>query len=101
MVGHVALVVAEDTRQIPFFIAHEPTEDRFNNEFDKNILGFYLERTPRLLRLDVPFWFIVLISLALAAAPWLRTRWRFSLRTLLLATTLVAVVLGLVVAMRE
>jgi hypothetical protein len=34
---------------------------------------------------------------ALALAPWLRCR--FSLRTLLIATTLVAVVLGLIVAM--
>jgi hypothetical protein len=36
----------------------------------------------------------------LAAAPWIRElRWRFSLRTLLIATTLIAVVLGLIVWM--
>ena len=34
---------------------------------------------------------------ALAAAPWIRWSRRFSLRTLLIATTLVAVVLGLIV----
>jgi hypothetical protein len=39
-----------------------------------------------------PFWFPVVITMALAAAPWLR--WRFSLRTLLVATTLVAVGMG-------
>ena len=39
--------------------------------------------------------FRVAICGTLAAAPWLR--WRFSLRTLLIATTLVAVVLGVIV----
>jgi hypothetical protein len=46
----------------------------------------------------VPHWFPVLISAALAAISWLPW-WsrRFSLRTLLIATTLVAVGLGVVV----
>jgi hypothetical protein len=44
----------------------------------------------------VPWWFVVLILVALAAAPWIK--WRFSLRTLLVATTLVAVGLGVVIA---
>ena len=42
----------------------------------------------------VSHWLLVAISASLAVLPWLR--WRFSLRTLLIATTLVAVVLGLV-----
>jgi hypothetical protein len=44
-----------------------------------------------------PHWFPILlftISAAFAGFPWIR--WRFSLRTLLIATTLVAVVLGLI-----
>jgi hypothetical protein len=47
----------------------------------------------------VPERFLVLLFAALAAAPWLPW-WskRFSLRTLLIATTLIAVVLGLIVA---
>jgi hypothetical protein len=43
----------------------------------------------------VPICFPVLATATLAALPWLR--WRFSLRTLLIAMTLVAVVLGLIV----
>lgn len=43
----------------------------------------------------IPCWFPTLVSVALATAPWLR--WRFSLRTLLIATTLLAVVLGLAI----
>jgi hypothetical protein len=42
----------------------------------------------------------VLLFAMLSAAPWIFSKPRFSLRTLLLATTLVAVALGLVVAMR-
>ena len=48
---------------------------------------------------QVPYWFVVLISATLSAAPWLR--WRFGLRTLLIVITLLAVVLGaFVISMR-
>jgi len=45
-------------------------------------------------------WFPIVMSfgLAIGIGPWLR--WRFSLRTLLITTTLVAVVLGLIVWLR-
>jgi hypothetical protein len=43
----------------------------------------------------MPYWCGVLLSAALAAVPWMP--WRFSLRTLLIATTLVALVLGAIV----
>src|SRR5262245_18068408 len=46
----------------------------------------------------LPYWSPVVISAAFVAAPWLVGRGhRFTLRTLLIATTLIAVVLGLVV----
>jgi hypothetical protein len=47
--------------------------------------------------ITLPHWCLILIASALAAVPWLR--WRFSLRTLLIATTLIAVVLGIIVWM--
>jgi hypothetical protein len=48
-----------------------------------------------------PHWFLVLLAAALAIAPWIKElKWRFSLRTLLLAMTLVAIVLGLAMALR-
>jgi hypothetical protein len=43
----------------------------------------------------VSFWLLIILSSSLAPLSWLH--WRFSLRTILIATTLVAVVLGLVV----
>lgn len=42
----------------------------------------------------LPYWPLVLITPLLTVAPWIR--WRFSLRSLLIATTVVAVVLGFV-----
>jgi len=43
----------------------------------------------------LPYFLLVALSAAAVAVPWLR--WRFSLRTLLIATTLVAVGLGWIV----
>jgi hypothetical protein len=42
---------------------------------------------------NCPFWILTTLAAVGVTAPWIRTR--FSLRTLLIATTLVAVVLGL------
>ena len=43
----------------------------------------------------IPYWLLVTIPISLAAVSWLP--WRFSLRTLLLITTLAAVLLGAIV----
>ena len=45
-----------------------------------------------------PNWALTILLAIFATAPWIR--YRFSLRTLLIATTLVAVMLGLVVCLR-
>jgi hypothetical protein len=43
----------------------------------------------------VPIWLFALVTVLTSAIPWFR--WRFTLRTLLIATTLVAIVLGMIV----
>jgi hypothetical protein len=48
-------------------------------------------------QVKVPYWLLILLLAALATSPWVT--WRFSLRTLLIATTLVAIALGLIVAL--
>jgi hypothetical protein len=48
----------------------------------------------------LPYWFVTLLSAAFGIAPWIRLPTRFSLRTMLIATTLIAVVLGLIVWLR-
>jgi hypothetical protein len=57
----------------------------------------YSARTPSM-RIPVPFLAIVLPLAVGIFVPWVPWSKRFSLRTLLIATTLVAVVLGLVVS---
>ena len=47
---------------------------------------------PNVWVLVMPHWFLVLVVATLSALPWFR--WRFSLRTLLIVTTLIAVALG-------
>ena len=46
----------------------------------------------------VPDWLAIVLAMAFAAAPWIRWKWRFSLRTLLIAMAIVATVLGIIVA---
>jgi len=46
----------------------------------------------------LPYWFGLTFAVVIATAPWIRWSKRFSLRTLLIATTLVAAGLGLIVA---
>jgi hypothetical protein len=61
------------------------------------VLGFYYgDLVLGLSGIILPYWFIVLMPAATAISPWLPWSRRFSLRTLLIATTLVAVALGIV-----
>jgi len=58
------------------------------------------QRVPRVFqflndRVVVPHWFVALLLIGLSATPWISQSRRFSLRTMLIATTLVAVVLEL------
>ena len=62
---------------------------------DKLLFGFGVLQLSAKTIIFFPHWFVTILSAALAAAPWLR--WRFSVRTLLIATTLIAVVLGTIV----
>jgi len=59
------------------------------------MFGFALREKNGTSYVHVPHWFLVSAAAAAAISPWLR--WKYSLRTLLVAITLVAVVLGLAV----
>jgi hypothetical protein len=63
-------------------------------------LGFAFHVDRVVTALLVPHWLPALLFATLAAAPWISRSWRFSLRTLLIATTLVAILLGLIVWLR-
>ena len=72
----------------------EPT--LIKKDLPKSRLGFggYFGKTGS--TAYIPYWFLVVLSGTCAILPWLKFSWKFSLRTLLIATTLVAVALGLV-----
>jgi hypothetical protein len=49
---------------------------------------------------NVPDWLVVSLCVAIGFVPWLPWPRQFSLRTLLIATTLIAVALGIIVWLR-
>jgi hypothetical protein len=61
----------------------------------RGILGFIVKDVLESRILGAPHWFFVLSTVAISTAPWIRYTTRFSLRTMLIATTLVAILLGL------
>lgn len=69
-------------------------------EDERAVLGFGILKEPTSLYIRIPDWFLVSLFAFIAAAPWFHWSKRFSLRTLLIAMTLVAVALGLIVALR-
>jgi len=42
----------------------------------------------------IPYWFFLLLAAAIGAVPWIRIRWSFSLRTMLIAVTLIVALIG-------
>ena len=65
----------------------------------RTVLGFGWQAEDNSKTAYIPFWFLTLTSIVFAILPSTAVK-RFSLRTLLIATTLVAVVLGVIVALR-
>ena len=63
-------------------------------------LGFGMRQFAIGQQITVPHWFLAGLLASIAAIAWPKWSRRFSLRTLLIATTLVAAVLGMIVAAR-
>jgi hypothetical protein len=73
----------------------EPIDrDHFFHEGGRFGLNFLTDQSTSTVAL--PHWFIALLIITAALVPWIR--WQFGLRTSLIVTTLVAVVLGFVAA---
>ena len=72
-------------------------ERAFMHEYSSTICGFGVSHgTPETFIL-IPHWFAILLVSGIAIGIWKRPYWRFSLRTMLIVTTLVAVGFGLAV----
>jgi hypothetical protein len=95
-------IVSESGRIV---FEHHPVPDMYLGDPDDSGrrpsgLGFQVLRWGSQTDVFIPDWFLILILGAIAAIPCLRLSLRFSLRTLLIVTTLVAVGLGLIVWLR-
>jgi hypothetical protein len=103
--GAVGFAVGENRSSLPRSSLSLPT-DAFLQTHELNGRK-YPSRVWGMVHLDsssslIPIWCLVLFSAAIGVVPWMHNlRWRFSLRTLLIATALVAVGLGIVVAMHH
>jgi hypothetical protein len=99
MYGHFGIGVYDVFITPPFY--SEPIIENDINQIERifqenTILGFGYVRGPQSSYVVFPGWIAVLLFSAIAAVPWLRNfPRRFTLRTLLIATTLIAVGLGL------
>ena len=99
----IARWIAWQSNPIPWHMSSESvdesTERLWQPMIDRmplSMAGIRRQRfTPDMTLLAIQFRLLVLLSSTLAAVPWLR--WKYSLRTLLIALTLIALVLGLVV----
>jgi hypothetical protein len=79
----------------PWGFYHRPWPEQYQLA-NHSVLGFAVVPVSNVWQAALPLWFPTLLSAGLAA--WLpKARLRFTLRSLLIATTLVAIVLGLVV----
>jgi hypothetical protein len=89
-------IILQESSQGRTFTSNPITN--FNSFLDgKGVLGIGRVDQDMSTIVFAPYWFFLLFTLTLTAIPWLP--WRFSLRTLLIAMTLIAVVLGVIVAM--
>jgi hypothetical protein len=100
--GKCGIVSMRGNLYIAQMVAMEPAPSATSMpKFTRTVLGTQAVAAadiivkPLKIAITVPQWLLVLPVLLLTASPWLR--YRFSLRTLLIVTTLVAVVLGLAV----
>jgi hypothetical protein len=89
-------VMLDDMSQHETFVS-SIVEPRESAPFPGIVLGFGLERRAWSIDVSVPYWFLVLVSGSLAMAFQLRWPPQFTLRSLFIATTFLAVVLGMIV----
>jgi hypothetical protein len=102
--GHFSLVVKVHQGDSGPWLRHSASSpplnagypDDFGNYPDSVRFRIFRWRSAGLTQVQIPIWFPVVLFALLVVVPWIRqVSWRFSLRTLLVATTLVAVGLGL------
>jgi len=90
------LVVQSDPR-ITLRLTSSPMEQVETRHIQDGYWGFKVIRDKRETGVQLPYWSAVTLSAICSVMSWFGWKKRFSLRTLLIVTTLVAMLLGLIV----
>jgi hypothetical protein len=99
VVGKVSLQITPPPSLLEFFhrpIAEWRTELAGIDQRWTTVAGFGMLNEANELAITMPYWFVVLVVGAPGFAPWSRVKYRFSLRTLFIATSILAIVLGMI-----
>jgi hypothetical protein len=100
LLGHAVLIIESRETSAgglaPFATHHEEIDPNTTLSFDLDFLGFLYRPESRVVRIDVPFWFLLLVGIGTAAFVRPKGKLKFSVRTLLIAATLVSLILGLI-----
>ena len=91
---HVGFVLGDTRKQRSFLKSFKVSPETDDQGVPKLILGTMTTVTGYRI-FWMPHWLFAVLFATLSISPWLR--WRFSLRTLLIATTLIALLLGAIV----
>ena len=99
--GVLCFTIPSEKSVEPWIVYNEPSEKWRKSGGDQWLKhtwgGFYIDIDNA--GIVAPYWFLVSVFATVGTLPWIHhLKWRYSLRTLLIGTTLVAVVLGLIVA---
>jgi hypothetical protein len=76
------------------YVCRTAPRTRLDDGVSKHFYGFIAKHVDHGAAIVLPSWLLIAASVGCAVAPWFSWR-QFSVRTLLIATTLVAMVLGL------
>jgi hypothetical protein len=98
---HVGIIKGSPLIRPQWMSQHHPMKEmkkwkETKSQNHTNVVGFGGYDDPFESLLIVPFWFLCIASACCSAILWPIRPWRFSVRMLLIAITLVAVVLGLI-----
>lgn len=97
--GFLLHYVLFDTPQVdyyPYRISFEPLYKPPPLSWRTMVPGIHLLHDPQEMQVELPFWFLTLVTGAFMYLPWVK--WHFSLRTLLIAMTVISALLGLIVS---
>jgi hypothetical protein len=101
MPGTLMVAVSDSTGYQPWKLHTKSVVDTFyrgvtpRNGFSSRMWGSFAVSG---WQAELPYWLLILLGTILGVAPWLCWQKQFSLRTLLIGTTLIAAVLGIIAA---